>query len=54
MESSPEPQRPSDAGVGPIVGVVIIVAIFLIGGVYFLLMETKKEPAPSDQQAAEQ
>lgn len=44
-------EQKRESGVGPIVGVIIIVAIMVIGGIYFLLSETTK-PAP--EQGGEQ
>ncbi|MBP9710948.1 MAG: hypothetical protein KBD50_01670 [Candidatus Pacebacteria bacterium] len=51
MENPPQEEQKQEHGVGPIAGVIIIVAIMLIGGVYFLLMETNKEvPTPSTEE----
>jgi FlaG/FlaF family flagellin (archaellin) len=45
MEPQLQDEQKQEHGVGPIIGVIIIVAIMVIGGVYFLLSETNK-PAP--------
>lgn len=39
---SPHEEQKQEHGVGPIVGVVIIVLIMAVGGIYFFLSETQE------------
>jgi len=55
METPPQEEKRQEHGVGPIAGVVIIVAIMLIGGIYFLLMETNKgDLTPAEEETTGQ
>lgn len=52
MDTPPDIQEKRESGVGPIVGIIIIVAVFLIGGVYFLLMGAdEQQPVEPESQA---
>lgn len=42
MDTSPPQTPPKDTSVGPLIGIVIIVALLALGGVYFLLMERQQ------------
>ena len=45
METPPSPQKPEP--VGPPVAIVLVVLVFLIGGVYFFLSQQDKwRPSP--------
>lgn len=55
MEPAPQETTKQEHGVGPIVGVIIIVTIMLLGGIYFLLMEAGRQGLDTtNEQAAEQ
>jgi hypothetical protein len=52
-DSSPyhKPKKP-DQGVGPLVGIIIIVGLIALGGVYFLVMQELQHHTPqTDEQA---
>jgi FlaG/FlaF family flagellin (archaellin) len=52
MEHPPQEEQKQEHGVGPIVGVIIIVAVMVAGGIYFILSETGKGgQAPTNEQA---
>lgn len=42
MDESPLPQEKNESGVGPTVGIIILVALFIIGGIYFFITQEKK------------
>ena len=46
--------KKSDEGIGPLIGIIIIVALFAAGGAYFLYtqeMERRALPQPGQDQA---
>lgn len=50
-QTSPTP--PKENSVGPLVGIVIIVALLVAGGIYFFLMEQKEnEQGLGEEQAS--
>ena len=51
---SPEDRKKQEHGVGPMAGIVIVVLVLLLGGIYFLVMDQQKgaEPAPNSEQAS--
>jgi hypothetical protein len=51
MEIPPEQKTgKSDEGFGPIVGIVIIVGLIAIGGIYFLVTQEIQRHAPAEDQ----
>ncbi len=55
METTPsQEEQKRESGVGPIAGVIIVVAIMILGGIYFLLMETNKEELTPTQERSGQ
>ncbi len=47
-------QKKNDAGVGPLIGIVVIVALFVVGGIYFLVTQKlqKQSAPPATQEQA--
>ena len=44
-------QKKNDEGVGPLIGIIIIVTLFVAGGIYFLVtQEMQRRAAPPDTQ----
>jgi len=52
MDMSPPDTPKKEEPVGPMVGIVIIVLVFVVGGIYFLLMEQKKNEQPLGEEQA--
>lgn len=46
MSDAPTPhteeKKPAETGIGPMVGTIIIVILFAIGGIYFLLQQKER------------
>jgi hypothetical protein len=50
MDESPALVQSSKWGFGPIVAIVILIAIFALGGVYFFMREQARLSAPPIQE----
>ncbi len=45
-------QKKSEEGVGPLMGIIIIVALVVVAGIYFIYMqEMERRAAPTESQA---
>lgn len=48
--TTPSPERPERMRVGPMVAIIILVLLFVAGGIYFFLNEKARLTAPPVQQ----
>jgi hypothetical protein len=52
IPSPDDKQRKQEEGIGPLIGIIIIVALVAAGGIYFLFtQEIHRQAAPSENQA---
>ena len=50
MENPPQFKKQQEEGVGPLVGIIIVITLLVLGGVYFLVTKDfAKQPAPQTE-----
>jgi hypothetical protein len=47
QNDNPTPEKPTEGSVGPAIGVIIIIAVLVIGALYFWGSRLNKEPEQS-------
>ncbi len=51
-QQQPTPKPPEKGGVGPVLGIIVIIIVLALGGLYYFTKGVDQIPSPSADQAA--